>query len=400
MIKKLSTIFLIIFTIGQNLVAEPSKEISKTKTDLKKQTIKQKKLSRKLDHIALEILQEEKKLKSINKDILKTKKKIKTENKKTKLKRGELKSIQKLYDDLDKREKNVGKKLTDIISKSISLEITTNSTDGSFYENSVDNIVIKQMYNSYRKILKNKFSKTKKRYLKLRKNIIIVKSELDGIKSKLKTLKSQIKKYDKLKISKKSSLKKLGDDKSAYLKKLRRIENEKVLLNITLNKLKITKTKKQKTLIKERPGVKTQVRQIGSSYQVSKLVKYRGPKTISPLKKYTVSQKFGTYTDPIYKIKIFNEAVILKAIKRNSRVRNVLDGKVIYADRTTMLEHVVIIQNRDNIHTIFAHMSQIAPTIKVGKKIPKGYIIGRVENELTFEVTKDEKHINPMRLIN
>jgi murein DD-endopeptidase MepM/ murein hydrolase activator NlpD len=98
-------------------------------------------------------------------------------------------------------------------------------------------------------------------------------------------------------------------------------------------------------------------------------------------------------------MKIFNDAVILKAKTKNARVKNVLDGKVIYADKTAMLENIVIIKNRDNIHTIFAHLSQIAPTIKVGKKIPKGYILGRVSRELTFEVTQNEKHINPMRLI-
>jgi murein DD-endopeptidase MepM/ murein hydrolase activator NlpD len=64
-----------------------------------------------------------------------------------------------------------------------------------------------------------------------------------------------------------------------------------------------------------------------------------------------------------------------------------------------MLENVVIVKNRDNIHTIFAHLSKIAPTIKVGKKVPKGYILGRISKELTFEVTQNEKHINPMRLI-
>jgi murein DD-endopeptidase MepM/ murein hydrolase activator NlpD len=396
---KLIKLLLIFFLFGQTLTADINKKINQTKIDLKKQANEQKKISRKLNQIALSIQTEESKLKKINSEILKTKKKIQDENRKTTIKRGELKTIQNLYNDLDKREKEVSKKLIEIISKSISLEMTTQNSSDTFDENSVDNIVLKQMYGSYRTILRNKFSKTKKRYFKLQKNITIVKSELDKIKRKLKSLKTQIKKYDKLKVQKKKSLKKLGNDKSAYLKKLRRIKSEKVALSKTLNKLKITKTEVKQTITEVSDSANTKVRDIGSSYQRVKLEKYTGPKTIAPLKNYTISQKFGTYTDPIYKIKIFNEAVILKAAKRNSRVQNVLDGKVIYADRTSMLEHVVIVQNRDNIHTIFAHLSQIAPTIKVGKKIPKGYVIGRIENELTFEVTKNEKHINPMKLI-
>jgi len=53
----------------------------------------------------------------------------------------------------------------------------------------------------------------------------------------------------------------------------------------------------------------------------------------------------------------------------------------------------------DEIHTIYAHLSKIAPTIQVGQKIKKGYVIGRVDNDLTFEVTQKNFHIDPLELI-
>ncbi len=378
--------------------------IQSTKSDLQKQKITEKKISRALDKIASEISKEEIKLTTINKGILKTKQKIKDQNRKTKIKKGELRKIESLYTDLVKREKNVNKKMTDTLSKSISLDMITsganqNDTSNSFYEKSIDNIIMQTLYDSYSDILKNKFSKTKKRYIKLQKNIIVVKNELDKLKNKLKNLRTEINKYDALKNLKKKSLKNLDFERSAYLKKLRRIKKERAILGSTLKKLNITKLERKKTIIHSSPTSSTTVRQIGSSYQASKMVKYRGPKTIAPLDKYTLAQKFGTYTDPIYKMKIFNEAVILRAHSKNARVKSVLDGKVIYASKTSMLENVVIVKNRDNIHTIYAHLSQIAPTIKVGKKVPKGYILGRIKRELTFEVTQNEKHINPMRLI-
>jgi hypothetical protein len=44
-------------------------------------------------------------------------------------------------------------------------------------------------------------------------------------------------------------------------------------------------------------------------------------------------------------------------------------------------------------------MDKIAPMLKEGKKIREGYVIGRVEKELMFEVTQKNRHINPLELI-
>lgn len=389
------------FSLVSTLEANIDNKIETTKADIKKQKQKEANIERKLEEIGGEITKEEAKLKSINQDILVTKQRIQEQNKKTQIKQGELKKIEGLYDDLVKREKEVNRKLTDIISQSISIEMTmsgeNNNEEVELSENSIDNIIMQTVYDSYGNILKEKFSSTKKRYIKLQKNITIVKTELDKLKGKLKDLRSQISKYDSLKTLKKKTLTSLDSEKSAYLAKLNRIQKERKSLDATLNKLNITKVERDKTIIKP-ADTTANVRQIGSSYIKSDLVKYRGPKTISPLEHYVVAQDFGTYVDPIYNMQIFNESVILRSKTQNARVQNVLDGKVIYADKTSMLENVVIVKHKDNIHTIYAHLSQLAP-IKVGQKIPKGYVIGRINRELTFEVTQNEKHMNPMRLI-
>ena len=64
-----------------------------------------------------------------------------------------------------------------------------------------------------------------------------------------------------------------------------------------------------------------------------------------------------------------------------------------------MLNNVVIIEHANGIHTIYAHLDKIAPNIKDGKRLKKGSVIGRVDNELMFEVTQKNYHINPMQLI-
>lgn len=141
------------------------------------------------------------------------------------------------------------------------------------------------------------------------------------------------------------------------------------------------------------------VRQVNSSYQKSKTYAYRGGKTISPLPGARLIKKFGTYVDPIYKIKIFNESITLKSPVANSKVKNILNGKVVFAGKSSMLGNVVVVSHSSKIHTVYAGLSKIAPTIHVGAKIQKGYVVGKVNEKLIFQATKDSKHINPLRLI-
>ena len=110
-------------------------------------------------------------------------------------------------------------------------------------------------------------------------------------------------------------------------------------------------------------------------------------------------KEFGPYTDPIYKIKIYNESVTLQPTERNAKVNTVLNGKVILAKNTPLLDNVVIIKHANGLHTIYAHLDMIAPTIQKGKKVKKGAVIGRVDDELIFEVTQNSSHIDPMTLI-
>jgi len=141
------------------------------------------------------------------------------------------------------------------------------------------------------------------------------------------------------------------------------------------------------------------VRQVNSSYKKSKTYAYRGKRTISPLPGARLIKKFGTYVDPIYKIKIFNESITLKSPASNSKVQNILNGKVVFAGKSSMLGKVVVISHSHKIHTVYAGLSKIAPTIHVGVKIQKGYVVGKVSEKLIFQATKNSKHINPLRLI-
>jgi len=232
-------------------------------------------------------------------------------------------------------------------------------------------------------------------------------------------------KQNKLARSKKSLdalIAKLNDNQKAYKQRLARIEKEKSELAQTLNRLKIVAQEQKQQALEakkeqerqrqlqsaaqtettpalKRNDVDYEVRQIGSSYHHDNLYRYRGPKTISPIENAQLVRDFGTYVDPIYNIKIFNESIVLKAPTSPSNVRTVLNGEVLYAQETNMLGKVVIVKHSGDMHTIYAGLSKIAPGIKEGKKIAKGHVIGRVTDELTFEATKNSRHLNPSRLI-
>ena len=141
------------------------------------------------------------------------------------------------------------------------------------------------------------------------------------------------------------------------------------------------------------------VKKIGSSTDGIQIIKYKGEKTIAPLKSFKIVKNFGTYYDPVYKIKLFNESIVLKSDEPKAKVVSVLNGKVVYAKKNAgMLANVVIIQHEGGLHTIYSHLDEISPTLVVGKWIKQGYVVGRVDESLMFQATKDSSHIDPKDL--
>lgn len=262
-------------------------------------------------------------------------------------------------------------------------------------------------------------------------------------KERIDKIAKQKKDYEKQRITKRKLVKKLSKDEDQYRKKLQKAMDKQNALRSTLADLNILKKKEvenerriaaeQKALMiaqekrkrkerKERElarkkarkkGTKVvytaktetkattnrNIRKVGSSYTKNKVSAYYGGKTISPIRGAKVVKTFGTYIDPIYKIKIFNESITLKAPTRNAKVKNVLNGKVVFAGSSSMLGKVVVVSHKNKIHTIYAGLSKISPEIKKGRKIKKGYVVGKVSRKLIFEATKNSKHINPMKMI-
>ncbi|MBQ9875528.1 MAG: peptidoglycan DD-metalloendopeptidase family protein, partial [Campylobacter sp.] len=413
-------------------------KIEQTTQNLAKSQKEEKKLSQKIDEIADEILKEQNdakkqdgELKELSKIVLELQEKHASEEK-------EIEKLNSQNAFLLNTQSDLENKIIDAISKELSFDLVSdiNLTKSS------DSIIADEVLNLLGDIMSNELSALMKDY-ENNKNLI------DEQDKKIQTIKASMQDYNKKKddLSQKRKLQEqklanLKKNKDEYAKKLEKLSNEQDEIRKALEELKIINDKEEREkaekaekerlakLEKERKkaeekakkeGKKVEeifssepepviedervakidkkVKQYGSSYQASRVKKYTGAKTISPISGAYVKRNFGNYNDPVYNIKIFNENIVLGSKSSDTQVKSVLAGKVVFAKDTAVLDKVVILEHSGGIHTIYAHLSQIAPTIKVGNSIKKGYVLGRINSELTFEVTQQNYHINPLDLI-
>ncbi|HEC1791327.1 peptidoglycan DD-metalloendopeptidase family protein [Campylobacter sp. LMG 7929] len=389
--KKCFLLFLFSFSVlFANEIAQKQKDIKENERIVKQ-------LSKKLEDLAGEILDNEKNLKKIASEISTlTSKTSKLESSvKTQIKA--LEQLNAQNKDLLQNKNKIEGKIIDLIAKDFAYDLAIPKN----YIESEDSIIALELVGVLDKIFKEEFYQISKDYENISKKIEEKQTQITTINNNLKAYKDQIDELKNLRKKQEQEIAKQKTDKEIYTRKLSNLQAQQQELRKTLNKLKIIKEKEEEKLAQKKEDKKpsSNVKQVGSSYQTSSVKRYSGPKTIAPLESYTVKQKFGNYVDPIYNIKIYNENVVLKSDSANAAVRNVLDGKVVFAKATPTLKQVVIVENKDGIHTIYAHLDKIAPGVKVGRNIKKGYIIGRVESDLTFEVTQKNFHINPLEMI-
>jgi murein DD-endopeptidase MepM/ murein hydrolase activator NlpD len=305
---------------------------------------------------------------------------------------------------LQNNQKKIEQKLIFTIAKiaSLSTIVETKSEQNahSLMSQEVIKIMIKLTKQEV-KSLNDQFFTNSRFIASVKQNISILQTDISTIDAKKKDL-------SKTKHEHELSLAQLQKDKSKYKSALEKLLQQQHALQATLSHLKIIKIntlqeaqrqQHEKEMLNQTGKTKLlNVKKVGSSYKRVKTIRYRGRKTIPPLRDFTVSKKYGPYTDPVYKIKIFNESVSLQSKVQNAKVRTVFNGKIIFAKKTPLLQKVVIMENKNGMHTIYANLSQIAPDVRVGKKLKKSAVIGRINHQLVFEVTQKTYHINPLEL--
>ena len=435
-------IFLFILSLNTILFASNiDKKIQTNKekldtSDSKKQTtsLKIKELADKIESQNSNIITLETDIKQINSDIEEHQKLL--EEAKNKLDELKSKSTE-LIKEKTSNEEQIVNTIIEEFSISIALKLAS--------EDSLQELIDNEIYTLLSQHSKEKVSKLNTNYSALSANTKNNQKDIDKIASYIENRQKTKDKLTILKEKHSSSLASLESQHKSYQSELNKVAKEQESLKNLLSELNILKeeeTKKaqaaeeekrrklQELLAKknaaERKSVKEEtkeefpqeeiqtadvrnqkyaknlnldVRKIGSSTDGVKIIKYRGERTIAPLKSFKVVKNFGTYYDPVYKIKLFNESIVLKSDESKAKVVSVLNGKVVYAKKNAgMLANVVIIQHEGGLHTIYSHLDEISPTLVVGKWIKQGYVVGRVDESLMFQATKDSSHIDPKDL--
>ena len=401
------------------------KKIKLNNNILKKQSIYKKKTSQEIKKLAREIKAEENAYLDIKKKLQKVSNDLELNKKRLKKALDAVSYIEKQSSEVKKSTKETEQKLVDSIIENYSITLGKSIIK----KESLDDIINKEKLDIILDDSKDKILKSNIKYFQLqndkRKNDLKLKKLLKFIKEQEK----QKVEYKKLTQKLANSLKKLKQKNAKYKKRLEQIVSKQNKLSDLLGNLKILKVKetkrlklkklkeklaKQERLKKQRLNSKkpeknirikndknqhTKVRNIGSSVKGIKIASYKGIKTRAPLKSYTITKKFGKYYDPIYKIELFNESISMRSKVKNAKVYSVLKGKVIYAKNNAgTLGNVVIIKHSNGLHTVYSQLSNIPRSLKVGKWIPKGYVIGRVNRTLVFQATKNNRYINPIQL--
>ena len=314
-----------------------------------------------------------------------------------------LKDSQKKQKSLLEQKRKSEEQLIKLLTQNMAFHMMiSRSADVDSVDGVVESYVYQILHNNTRNAIKTLNAKQNI----LNNEIKKIASTISHLQSSIKTQTDKKEHLERTKEQQKATLAKMQADLKIYDKQLRDIVKERQNLDNILSNLNIVKEQKrtdssQQAFIDNQkdPNSIKAPKQFGTSYRDVPTIAYKGAKTFPPLDNYVIEKKFGPYFDPVYKFKIFNAAIMFNPKATNANVKNVLDGKVVYAKDAPGLKKVVIIEHTNAIHTIYAYMDKIESSIKTGLNIKKGTIIGKVNERLSFEITQKDKHINPADFI-
>lgn len=402
---RLFFVFLCLIQLQAN--QEINQKISKNKTALENQKKKEAQVNQKLQELGKEINKQKEELSTIENIIKESEKNISKNKQEYSKKETLIKTLSSNQESLYQKRKDIELAIIDLVAKDISFAILLND----FQPESIRDLITEESF----KVLNNT---TKKELANLSQQQTQIIQDLKTLQKEIAQLQSFIDSENKkranlkdLQAKQKKVLNAYQKEIDKYNQELQQITKERDSLQEILVQLNILKSQEEEKRKKREELAKTKntttpkstqsdfdVRQVASSYHNISTTKYKGAKTIAPLDNFKIDKRFGPYYDPVYKMKVFNESITLISTG-DDKVKSVLDGKVIFAKDTPILKKVIIIEHQNNMHTIYAQLDKIAPTIKPGSIVKKGYTIGRINNALKFEVTLKDKHIDPLELI-
>ena len=401
-------------------------KIKEKKREISSQKVEYEKMDKKLSTIASKIISAKDEREKLDRKISKLEESIK----KNKVNYRELQNKQDVINqklsELTTEISEKEEKFISLVAKKFSMALVLEELN----QPTSESIMLQETYSIYVKENERQIAilKDNIRELKIKEDYFQNKKE--NIQRVLTSYQEEREEYKSKKYKKVLLLKALAQDKAIYRQRFDKIRGTQRALQRKLSSLQIVKRdrareKRESTRLAEAQRVEelsfVEVDNIGEveqdrieveteaiiaeALEVYKeepieMATYRGKKTISPLADSRLIKKFGTYIDPIYKFKIFNKSITLKSSHKGAKVKSILKGRIVFAeDSGGMLGRVVIIEHANQLHTIYAKLARLAPGIHVGKEVRVGSVLGKVNKSLMFEVTKNNKHMNPLKLI-
>ncbi|RAX58638.1 hypothetical protein CCZ01_02320 [Helicobacter monodelphidis] len=385
--------------------ANIDRQIGTTTTGISDTIRKEKALQSRLEKLGVEVNRYNRQIAALDNQIATSSAAIKRNENLVKKRMGDLDMLDKQLFKFESERIEIERELVKYLSEELALMILLDEFSLGSEEDMIQEDIFRHLSaDSKKKIeeLSKQQDKVVTQIQEAEKSITSVKEFIEQENQKQVKLDEAKKRHKETLIALKSELKAYNTELSSVLNEREKLQNLLQELNIKKEEEEDKKAReKEKAIVAEKMKSmpKIDVRQVSTAYHNVKTTKYTGKKTIAPLDKYRIEQKFGQYQDPIYNMKIFNESVTFVPLQKNAIVKSILDGEVIYAKESPFLKKVVIIKHSNNLHIAYAQLDKIAPNIAVGRKVPKGYGIGSVDNKLMLEVTQKNFHIDPLELI-
>jgi murein DD-endopeptidase MepM/ murein hydrolase activator NlpD len=357
--------------------------------ELKKYNKRLGEFDQKLSSISGDIIKEREAISKINKELKNINWELRRDKKKYEREKRNLETLSKDSEDLLNKQQELKDRIAKISARLLSLSIM-GSKDGS---DSLNSVILDEVFAVLNRQNRNELSKMNSELTGRNSKITSLQEKIQKLSNSISDVEKKKRDVEKKKKQKLELFNKLEEKKATYKKRLKDISAKQKRIKAEIEKAQ----QNSKINAKTKKGLT--VKDNSSSYKREAVRKYRGKKTISPLESYEVLTRFGTYIDPIYKFKIFSSSVVLKPTRANSNVRNIFNGKITLLKEDKTLGKFVMIEHYNGFQTMYAHLDKFAPSMKVGKKVKKGVVIGRVSNKLYFEVMENRFRIDPLEVI-
>jgi len=342
--------------------------ITSTKKEINQNSIVLSKMNTKLDILAKEIRKKRRSIYYLNKQIQKLNEEIKKLQTELKNSNETLTRLNDLKKGFEKKALEIENEIIDFLSNNYYLDTQEIDNINDLIYNEIGQKIIEEKSKKIAKILnENK---------EIIQNISKINEKIAKIQKKQQELLEKKKKQLALYKKRKNEIALLKRKEKIYKQKIKNLIAKQKALKKRLVSLNVIKNQQKPSNTK---------------------LAYNGSKTIPPLKGKII-KKFGSYIEPIYKIRVNNDSITIKPYKKNEVVRAIMPGKVIYIGKSKD-KHVIVIKHNNGLFSIYANLDKISPLLKRGSYVKKGQIIARVLNSLEFEITYKDKPINPLKVI-